>query len=51
MSEYHKINTLFKRDEKNLIIEGDYSCPEFAYLAENEWTWTEKVDGTNIRVN
>ena len=28
----------------------DYSIPEFEYLKDNEWTWTEKVDGTNIRV-
>ena len=24
--------------------------PEFEYLKNNEWVWTEKVDGTNIRV-
>lgn len=51
MKEYHKINTIFKRDRTtNRIIEGDYSCPEFKYLADNVWIWTEKVDGTNIRV-
>lgn len=51
MNEYHKINTVFKRDKAtNRIIEGDYACPEFGYLADNLWSWTEKVDGTNIRV-
>lgn len=51
MNEYHKINTIFKRDRAtNRIVEGDYSCPEFEFLANNIWTWTEKVDGTNIRV-
>ena len=51
MNEYHKINTIFKRDRTtNRIIEGDYSCPEFEFLANNVWTWSEKVDGTNIRV-
>ena len=25
-------------------------CPEFEYLAGNPWTWSEKVDGMNIRV-
>lgn len=25
--------------------------PEFGYLAHNEWHWTEKVDGTNVRVH
>lgn len=53
MKEFHKIHTVFKRDEstkfKNLI-EGDYSLPEFEYLKDNEWVFTEKVDGTNIRV-
>lgn len=32
------------------IIEGTFSEPEFEYLANNEWVFTEKVDGTNIRV-
>jgi ATP-dependent RNA circularization protein (DNA/RNA ligase family) len=51
MKEYHKINTIFKRSrETNRIIEGDFSTPEFEFLANNVWTWSEKVDGTNIRV-
>jgi len=53
MKEYPKIQTVFKRDmsNKGKIIEGNYSLPEFDYLKDNEWLWTEKVDGTNIRVN
>lgn len=53
MSEYHKIQTLFKRDmasKRKTLIEGDWTLPEFEYLAGNAWTFTEKVDGTNIRV-
>jgi hypothetical protein len=53
MEEYHKIQTVFKRDmEKNpkLVIDGDWTMPEFEYLAENQWEWTEKIDGTNIRI-
>lgn len=51
MTEYHKIQTCFKRDEKTKqIIEGDWTLPEFEFLKDNEWVWTEKVDGTNIRV-
>ncbi len=53
MKEYHKINTCFKRDmaKPNCpIIVGDWSMPEFEYLKDNEWVFTEKVDGTNIRV-
>ncbi len=50
MDEYTKINTIWKRDERGRIIEGDYALPEFAYLADLDWSWTEKVDGTNVRV-
>lgn len=51
MHEYHKIQTCFKRDEATKrIIDGDWTLPEFEYLKNTEWVWTEKVDGTNIRV-
>lgn len=53
MTEYHKIQSLFKRDmnsKRKTLIEGEWTLPEFAYLASNVWTFTEKVDGTNIRV-
>jgi len=51
--EYQKIQTIYKRDmsNKGRIIEGQYSLPEFDYLKDNEWVWTEKVDGTNIRID
>jgi hypothetical protein len=53
VKEYHKINSVYMRDPDNkhkTFIEGEYAMPEFAYLADLEWEWTEKVDGTNIRV-
>ena len=53
MSEYHKIQSIFKRDmssKQKTMIEGQWTMPEFEYLANNIWTFTEKVDGTNIRV-
>ncbi len=53
MNEYHKIQTVFKRDPMTkfkTLLEGEYSMPEFEYLQNNEWMFTEKVDGTNIRV-
>lgn len=53
MKEYHKIQSVFKRDPKNnhkTFLMGDYSIPEFEYLAHNVWQFTEKVNGTNIRV-
>lgn len=53
MEEYHKIQTVFLRDpdtkHKTLLI-GQYAKPEFEYLKDNQWIFTEKVDGTNIRV-
>lgn len=52
MKEYHKIQTLFKRDPVNMrfVLEGQWSEPEFEFLSLNKWVWTEKVDGTNVRV-
>ena len=53
MKEYHKIQTVFKRDPANrnkTLLEGDFSLPEFKYLNNNQWVFTEKVDGTNIRI-
>lgn len=52
MKEYHKIQTVFLRDLENkykTLLEGQFTLPEFEYLANNEWVFTEKVDGTNIR--
>lgn len=53
MREYHKIQTVFLRDpETNFktLLDGRFAVPEFEYLKNNEWVFTEKVDGTNIRV-
>ena len=53
MSVYHKIPTVYKRDPDTnykTLIEGEYATDELAYLAQNEWVFTEKVDGTNVRV-
>ncbi|WP_089724394.1 RNA ligase family protein [Candidatus Thiosymbion oneisti] len=53
MKEYHKIQTVYKRDpatKHKTLIEGDFSLPEFEFLQHNKWIFTEKVDGTNVRV-
>ena len=50
---YHKIQTVYKRDPETkfkTLLCGDYSLPEFEFLKDNKWVFTEKVDGTNIRV-
>ena len=51
MREYHKIETLFERDEKTKkLILGKFRNPTIEFLKDNVWQFTEKVDGTNIRV-
>ncbi len=51
MKEYHKIETLFERDEKTKkLIMGKFRNPTVEYLKDNIWQFTEKVDGTNIRI-
>lgn len=53
MKTYHKINTIFKRDlslRRKPLIYGDWSEKEFEHLATTQWEFTEKVDGTNIRI-
>lgn len=52
MKEYHKIQSVYKRDEKTKkFIMGDWSLPELAYLKDCSWEWDEKIDGTNIRIH
>ena len=48
---YQKINTLYKRDINNIIMQHyEWSCIEFEYLKNCLWDATEKVDGTNLRI-
>lgn len=56
MKEYQKIPGPFMRDtapgpNRNKLIEGEWSSPELDFLQHANWCWTEKVDGTNIRVH
>jgi hypothetical protein len=52
MTQYHKIQSMFKRDMENkgVMLFDQWTIPEFEYLKDNTWVFTEKVDGTNIRV-
>lgn len=51
MKEYHKIETLFKRSpDTKKLVEGVFANKAVEYLKDNIWQFTEKVDGTNIRV-
>lgn len=49
---YHKIPGLYKREEVRpfKLIEGTYREPEVELLKDIQWVFTEKVDGTNIRI-
>lgn len=62
--KYHKINALYKRWIKGVdpietlpagkkfgdFKDGEFACEEFEYLYNNLWIWSEKLDGTNIRI-
>ena len=51
LTEYHKIETLFNRDPlTKKLIEGSFRNETIEYLKDNIWEFTEKVDGTNIRI-
>jgi len=64
MSIYPKINGLYKRWQKDLhtkdmlpegvkygdFKDGEFALEEFEYLFNNKWIWSEKLDGTNIRI-
>ena len=52
MIKYPKIATLFKRDTEGThkLMDGVYRSEMFEYLKDNQWEFTEKIDGTNIGV-
>lgn len=52
MIEYNKIDTLYKRDMEGSkrLLEGEFRNPAVEFLKDNIWQFTEKIDGTNIRV-
>ena len=59
---YHKINGVYKRygcpgyeDVPDDARRGDFAMgvwavDELEYLQNNDWVWTEKLDGTNVRI-
>ena len=53
MKEYHKIETIFERDVDGTkkLIEGKFRNETVEFLKNNVWQFTEKIDGTNIRVH
>ena len=53
MKEYNKIDTVFERDMNGSkkLIEGEFRSEAVKYLARCTWRFTEKIDGTNIRIH
>jgi len=56
MRKYSKIQSIFKRvqepgPDKGKMIDGAWTKPEFELLRDLKWEATEKIDGTNIRVD
>jgi hypothetical protein len=52
MKEYNKIRTLWARSSErphNMVV-GQFDNPIFAALQDVQWVFTEKLDGTNIRI-
>ena len=51
MNEYHKIKNIYERDHNTKrLIEGKFTDETIEFLKDNIWQFTEKVDGTNIRI-
>lgn len=53
MIEYNKIDTVFERDVtgSKKLIEEKFRSEAVEYLANCQWRFTEKIDGTNIRIH
>lgn len=52
MTTYNKIETLYNRDMEGSkkLIEGDFRNETVKFLKDVTWQFTEKIDGTNIRI-
>lgn len=51
LKEYEKIKTVFARDEKTKKLnEQVYRDKTIEALKDIDWEFTEKIDGTNIRI-
>lgn len=49
---YHKIDNVFERDVEGSkkLIEGKFRNKAVEFLKDLPWEFTEKIDGTNIRI-
>lgn len=51
MNEYPKIETLYERDEATHKLKPELVLKNRTYSLIKTWQFTEKIDGTNIRVS
>ena len=53
MKEYHKIETLYKREDsgKHKLLIGEFRNETVKQCKDLQWIFTEKIDGTNIRIH
>jgi hypothetical protein len=51
MSKYHKIESLYQRQEKSNKFTEVFARPEFKWLYMSMWEMTEKLHGMNVRVS
>lgn len=51
MIEYNKIDAIFARDETTKQVIWQFRNPDVEFLKDLQWDFTEKVDGTNIRIH
>lgn len=49
---YEKIYAPFGRDssKSEYVNTSKWSKPEFEFLQNNEWIWTQKIDGSNLNI-
>lgn len=52
MVEYTKIETLYNRDidGSKKLVEGSFRNETVEFLKDNTWTFTEKIDGSNVGI-
>lgn len=51
---YPKIQTVWLRNpatDMRHLLDREWSKPEFRWLKDMDWIWTEKVDGMNLRLD
>lgn len=48
--KYHKIKAPFLWSMETKKLTHEFALKEFEYLKDLQWCWTEKIDGTNIRI-